>query len=314
MYRPATRLLPTLPALLAPLALAAALCLLGACGSGKPATGSGRAITVVATTPHVADLVANVAGARAEVIRVMDPGSDPHHFEPRTSDVAATVEAVLLFSNGNGLDEWAERLIEDGGGDAELVDLADAADADSDPHWWHDPRKAIAAVGEIRSRLAAADPAGAEQYGSNADAYAQALRQLDREIATCMNRIPSDRRKLVTDHDAFGSFAERYGLEVIGTVIPSQTTQAQASAKDLSELAKTVRRERVPAIFPSHSVSPKLAESIAAQTGASADHPLYGDTLEGDPEGVDTYSEMLAANAEAIIQGLTSGRESCGLG
>ena len=99
-----------------------------------------------------------------------------------------------------------------------------------------------------------------------------------------MHRLgTAPQRKLVTDHDAFGYFANRYGIEVVGAVIPSQTTQAQASAKDLSELAKTIEAERVKAIFPESSLSPKVAEAIARQTGATANYTLYGDTL--GPEG-----------------------------
>ena len=126
-----------------------------------------------------------------------------------------------------------------------------------------------------------------------------------------MASVPPSQRKLVTDHDAFGYFADRYGIDVVGAVIPSQTTQAQASAKDLSALAELIEREHVKAIFPESSLSPKVAEAIASQTGASADHSLYGDTL--GPEGSDgsTYLRMEAANADSMVRGFTGGRRGC---
>ena len=130
-------------------------------------------------------------------------------------------------------------------------------------------------------------------------------------ISACMRSVPEGDRKLVTDHDAFGYFARRYGITIIGAVIPSQTTQAQPSAKDLSDLAKLIEAEGVRAVFPESSLSPKLAQTIARDTGASADHTLYGDTL--GPAGSDgaTYLQMEQANADAMVRGFTGGARGC---
>jgi zinc/manganese transport system substrate-binding protein len=125
--------------------------------------------------------------------------------------------------------------------------------------------------------------------------------------------VPASRRKLVTDHDAFGYFARRYGIEVVGAVIPSQATQAQPSAKDLSELARTVEDEGVSAIFPESTLSPKLAEAIARQTGASAGRTLYGDSLGPDGSAGATYLGMEASNADAMVAGFTDGVQRCRL-
>jgi ABC-type Zn uptake system ZnuABC Zn-binding protein ZnuA len=129
-----------------------------------------------------------------------------------------------------------------------------------------------------------------------------------------MNTVPPAERKLVTDHDAFGYFADRYGITVVGAVIPSQTTQAQPSASDLSDLVALVRREGVKAIFPESSLSPKLAEQIAAETGATADHTLYGDTLGPDDSSGDTYLNMERSNANAMVEGFSGGRRGCEVG
>ena len=302
-------------------AMAALVFFAAGCGSGSGAH-DGQ-IEVVATTTQIGDFVREVGGDAVAVDQILQPNTDPHEYEPRPSDVAGTAEAKLVFANGDGLDDWIDQVVSDSGSGAGVVDLgavvperlpgeSSGAEASRyDPHWWHDPRNAEAAVGEIERRLAAADPAHRREFARNADAYLAELRALDAGIARCMDAVPASRRKLVTDHDAFGYFAERYGIEVVGAVIPSQTTQAQPSAKDLSALAGLIEREHVEAIFPESSLSPKVAEAIAGQTGATADYALYGDAL--GPEGSDgaSYLRMEAANADAMVRGFTGGRRRC---
>jgi ABC-type Zn uptake system ZnuABC Zn-binding protein ZnuA len=183
-----------------------------------------------------------------------------------------------------------------------------------DPHWWHDPRNVEAAVRRIATALAAVEPSRAAAFRRAAAAYVTRVRALDRGIAACMRRVPAMERKLVTDHDAFGYFAARYGIRVVGAVIPSQSTQGAASARDLSRLAATIRREHVAAVFPESSVSPKVARALAAQTGATSSHTLYGDTLgpEGSPGA--TYLTMERANADAMVRGFTRGARGCPVG
>lgn len=312
---------PRVPALAATTLAAVAFVAVG-CGSA-PAARDGQ-IEVVATTTQIGDFVREVGGDAVAVDQILQPNTDPHEYEPRPSDVAGAAEATLVFANGDGLDEWIGQVVSDGGSDARVVDLgasvperlpgeSSGAEASRyDPHWWHDPRNAEAAVREIERRLAAAaDPSRRRLFERNAGAYLVKLRALDAGIARCMALVPPSRRKLVTDHDAFGYFADRYGIDVVGAVIPSQATQAQPSAKDLSALAELIEREHVKAIFPESSLSPKVAEAIASQTGATAEYTLYGDTL--GPEGSDgaTYLRMEAANADAMVRGFTGGRQGC---
>ena len=180
-----------------------------------------------------------------------------------------------------------------------------------DPHWWHDPRNAAAAVVQIRDALIKLDPAGAATYRANAGAYVARLRALDRGIARCVAAVPAAQRKLVTSHDAFGYFAARYGIDVVGAVIPSQSTEAQASAGQIAQLAALIRREHVRAIFPESSINPKLAQALAAETGARSNLQLYGDTLgpAGSPGA--TYLGMEQSNASAMVEGFTDGAERC---
>jgi ABC-type Zn uptake system ZnuABC Zn-binding protein ZnuA/ABC-type Mn2+/Zn2+ transport system permease subunit len=312
---------PALPALAAALVLGA---LAGGCG--EAGEGSDGRLEVVATTTEVGDWVRAVGGDAVDVEQVLEPNTDPHEYEPRPSDVADAASASLVFANGDGVDAWVDEVVADSGSEAEVFELGAVVpdrlpgegedDSDSeghDPHWWHDPRNAAAAVGEIERRLIAADPAHRRLYTVNAARYRERLRRLDRAIARCVDAVPPARRKLVTDHDAFGYFARRYGIEVVGAVIPSQTTQAQPSAKDLAELAQTIEEERVSAIFPESSLSPKLAEAIAEQTGASAERTLYGDSLGPEGSAAATYLGMEAANAESMVAGFSDGSVRCRL-
>jgi zinc/manganese transport system substrate-binding protein len=172
----------------------------------------------------------------------------------------------------------------------------------------------IYAAHRMHDALIAADPEQRVQLDRSTEVYIKRLRATDRAIAACMAAVPAAQRKLVTDHDAFAYFAHRYGIRVIGAVIPSQATQAQPSAGDLAQLTRTIRRERVSAVFPESSTSPKLAKAIARQTGATADHDLYGDTLgPADSPGA-TYIGMERANADAMVRGFTGDRRHCGSG
>jgi zinc/manganese transport system substrate-binding protein len=301
-----------------------ALALLAA-GCGSSGSSSNGKLDVVATTTQIGDWVGEVGGSAVSVDQVLQPNTDPHEYEPRPSDVEAAAGARLVFANGDELDSWIDQIVSDGGSDAEVVDLGAAvperlpgesngAEASKyDPHWWHDPRNAEAAVREIARRLAAADPSHRTIYRRNAAAYLERLHRLDAGIAHCVETVPAPQRKLVTDHDAFGYFARRYRIDVIGAVIPSQTTQAQPSARDVSELIDLIEREGVKAVFPESSLSAKVADAIARQTGASADYTLYGDTLGPEGSSGATYLSMEAANADAMVRGFTDGRHGCAL-
>jgi ABC-type Zn uptake system ZnuABC Zn-binding protein ZnuA len=180
-----------------------------------------------------------------------------------------------------------------------------------DPHWWHDPRDVESAVRTVAAALAKVSPVNAGHYRADANAYLAKLRRLDRGIAGCMRQVPVARRKLVTSHDAFGYFARRYGVTVVGAVIPSQTTEAQPSAGELQRLAAQVRREHVSAVFPESSLNPKLSRALARETGARSDYVLYGDTLGPAGSRGATYLGMEAANADAMVRGFTGGARGC---
>lgn len=311
---------------------ALSLIALGGCGSDDDAD---ERISVVATTPLVADLAGNVAGSEARVSALLTANVDPHEYEPRPDDIRALADADLVIASGGDLDAWIADALADSGSDAELVVAADAiphpvtaehseeedehADEDGDhadsvepdPHWWHDPRNAAAVVGRIAESLAAHAPDIAAAIEKRGSAYAREIEGLDRGIAQCLAFIPASQRKIVTDHDAFSYLAERYDIEIVGAVIPALTTEAQASAGELAQLRETIEREGVRAVFPESSVSGDLARTIAEETGASAEDELYGDTLGPAGSPGHTYLGMIAANTEALMRGMSGGARGC---
>jgi ABC-type Zn uptake system ZnuABC Zn-binding protein ZnuA/ABC-type Mn2+/Zn2+ transport system permease subunit len=306
----------------AALAAAALALLLAGCATNGGAAAPGQA-KVVATTTQIGDFARAVGGDRAKVVQLLKPNTDPHDYEPRPSDVRETGGADVVLLNGDNLDRWMGKVLENAGGDPAIVDLGARVPIKAagesqgpeasryDPHWWHDPRNAQAAVSAIRDALTKANPAAGSVYARNAAAYLGRLRALDRGIAACMGRVPPPARKLVTDHDAFNYFARRYGVSVVGAVIPSQTTQAQPSSGDVARLTRLIRREGVKAVFPESSINPKLARAIARQTGATSEHALYGDTLGPKGSSGATYLAMERANADAMVRGFTTGAQGC---
>ena len=302
----------------AALAGTAALLVLVLAGCGDSQRNPGP--DVVATTTQIGDWTRAVAGGAANVHQILQPNTDPHEYEPRPHDVEAVARAKVVFVNGDGLDGWMDSVISNAGGSPKVVDLGarvpvrragESEGSQYDPHWWGDPRNAEAAVRVIRDALVSANPAAAATYRANASAYERRLRALDAGIRRCLSAVPAAERKLVSDHDAFGYFAQRYGIAVVGAVIPSQSTQAQASAADIADLLRLVRREHVRAVFPESSLSPKLAQQIARETGARADSSLYGDALGPRGSSGATYLAMEQANADALARGFTGGARRC---
>jgi ABC-type Zn uptake system ZnuABC Zn-binding protein ZnuA len=307
------------------LSLLATAALMAGCGSSDSSSATPGAIDVVVTTTQLGDIVRAVGGDAVAVHQILKPNTDPHDYEPRPKDIQETAGAELVVTSGDGLDAWMGEVIDNAGGDPAVLDAGggrpvtrpgeDVGSEASrfDPHWWHDPRNVEYATTRIRDALAKADPKATAKIDAGAEAYLTKLRALDTGIAKCMAKLPAAQRKLVTDHDAFGYFAHRYGIDVVGAVIPSQTTQAQPSAGDLATLTKTIERERVKAIFPESSINPKLADAIARETGASSKHTLYGDTLGSAGSKGATYLGMETANADAMVRGFTGGAQGCAI-
>jgi ABC-type Zn uptake system ZnuABC Zn-binding protein ZnuA len=285
-------------------------------GCGERSGPSGDRPVVVATTTQAGDFVRNVAGRRAQVEQILRPNSDPHAYEPRPSDAAALTHARLVVRSGGDVDDWLGGLLDSAGRGATVLNLIDHVrtreqNGDLDPHWWQDPRNAETAVEAIRRAMVKVDPAGRRVYDRNARAYLAKLRRLDRATARCVEQIPPRLRKLVTTHDALGYYADRYGIQVIGAVLPSLSTQAQPSAKDVQALVDQIRRTGVRAIYPESSINGKLERAVARESGAVVGRALWADSLGPAGSSGATYTESIAANTGAIVDGLTGGSAHC---
>jgi ABC-type Zn uptake system ZnuABC Zn-binding protein ZnuA len=284
--------------------------LLAACG--EPDASGDAPVRVVATTGQAADFARAVGGERVQVTGLLAPNADPHEFEVRPDDVKALADADLVVRSGAGLDEWLDDAIASSGGDAPELDLSRSAQVvDDDPHWWQDPHNAIAAVRGLRDALTAADPAGADAYRRGAAAYEAELQALDRGVRACLAKVPAAQRTLVTTHDSLGYYARRYGIRVVGAVIPSRSTAAQPSAGDAAALVDTIRREGVRAVFAESSVNADVEAAIARDAGATVGKALWADTL--GPEGSDgaTYVDSIASNTAALVDGFSGGEVAC---
>ena len=290
--------------------LAAAAALAG-CGDGARA-GDERGdatLRVVATTPHAGDFARQVGGSRVRVDTLVPPGADPHDYEPRPSDARAVAEADVVVRSGGEIDAWLDDVVKSAGTDAEQVSLIDGVptrkgdEGGVDPHWWQDPRNVVRATGRLRAAFTSADPDGAAAYSAAARRYERAVRSLDEEIAACMAQIPAERRRLVTNHDAFGYLAARYDIRILGSIIPALSTNAQPSAGDIRRLVAAIRREHVTTIFPESALNQRLERAVARDAGAKVGPALYADTLGKPGTEGETYLGALRHDAGAMVAG-----------
>jgi ABC-type Zn uptake system ZnuABC Zn-binding protein ZnuA len=300
--------------LAAPLLLSPAL--ITGCGTTASQADAGS-LDVVASVSYLADLAQNVAGDRFEVRSLVPLGADPHAFEPTPSDLAEAAGADLIIVNGGGLEGPLLDTLESAGGGATVVNASGGLESripqpgepaleesETDPHFWLDPTLAKSYVTTIRDAFSRADPAGAAAYEANAAAYSKKLDELDAWIATQVEQIPAPDRRLVMNHASHGYFADRYGLEIVGTVIPGVGTGATPTAKELSELTAAIRASGAKAIFVEIDENPELARQIAAETGATVVTDLLDHSLT-EPGGVaSTYIDMLRYDTRRIVEAL----------
>ena len=299
---------------------AGALVLAGTCGSagsGPSPAGSDK-LDVVATTPVVADFVRNVGGDRVHVVQILKPGVDPHDYEASPADIQAIADADLVVKSGVGLEAaWLDDTVSSAGYGGEVVDASRGVTVrrgngtdeqqGGDPHIWHDPANARVMVADIAAALAAKDPAGKAGYERSAAAYDAKLAALDTENKAEIGTIPIAERKLVTNHDAFGYYCARYGIEFVGSIIPSFDTSAELSGKELSDLVTKIEQTGVRAVFSESSLPPKTARTVATEAGVQVvegEDSLYADGLGpvGSPGG--TYLGAERHNTATIVKAL----------
>ncbi len=172
-----------------------------------------------------------------------------------------------------------------------------------DPHFWFDPIRVKIAVNEIAARLSGIEPQNASVYFQNASEYGEKLDELHAWIQGQVSTVEPERRLLVTSHDSLSYFAEAYGFEVVGLVIPSLSTHVEPSAEHIAGVVEVIREHDVPAVFGETTVSDRLAQAVARETGAELVQ-LYSGSLGPEGSGADTYLGMVRTNVERIVGAL----------
>jgi ABC-type Zn uptake system ZnuABC Zn-binding protein ZnuA len=267
-------------------------------------------LSVVTSNTVLADLVANVGGDKVQVRSLAPAGTDPHTFQPTPDSIKTLSQARVAFFNGSGLEEWWDKTVRSvKKPEVPVIELSKGLatirmlghNGGYDPHVWLDPNLVKAYVEKIRDALSRADGANAGFYAGRAKAYQVKLDELDAWIRIEVEKIPSARRKLVTFHDAFQYFANRYGLAVKGFIVASPGKEP--SAKALAELTRRIKEEQIPAVFAEADFSPKLLEVLAKDAGVKVVTNLYDDSLSSGPPA-DTYINMLRHNVTQTVNAL----------
>ena len=296
-------------------ALAAGLALL-ASPLAASAQGAGR-VKAVATFSILGDLVRQVGGTRVEVTTLVGPNGDAHVYSPTPADGRRLADARVVFTNGLNFEGWIDRLIKSSGAKAPKVEASRGVKpledregghghghGSPDPHAWQSIGNAKIYAANIRDALIAADPDGKAAYEAQAAAYLARLDEVEAEAKSLAARIPPERRKIITSHDAFRYFEAAYGIDFVSP--QGVSTDAEASAKDVGRIIQQIRREKIAAVFVENVSDARLMERIAKETGARIGERVYSDALSepGGPAG--TYIDMMRHNIRAFSAALSS--------
>lgn len=279
---------------------------------------------VVASFSILADMAKAIGGDRAEVAALVGAGGDAHVYTPTPADARKVAAAGLVIVNGLGFEGWLSRLIKSSNSKATVIvatkgvtprkQTSAAHDhnhshghkhhdhEDADPHAWQSVANAKIYATNIRDALVAADPAGAEVYRANAAAYLARLDALDAEIREAVATLPPERRRVISTHDAFGYFAERYGIEFIAP--QGVSTESEATARDVARIITQIRTQKIPAVFLENINDPRLMRRIAAESGAKLGGTLFSDALTDEKGPAPTYIDMMRYNIKALTSAL----------
>jgi zinc/manganese transport system substrate-binding protein len=280
-----------------------------------PAVAQGK-VKVVATFSILGDLVKNVGGERVEIATLVGPNGDAHVYAPSPADAKNVGAAKVVFVNGLGLEGWMTRLVTASGTKASTVvatmgikprrmeDEHRPGQLVSDPHAWQSIANAKIYVANIREGLIRADPAGKRDYEANASAYLAKLDTLETEVKEAMAKIPAERRRIITTHDAFGYFGDAYRMEFISP--EGVSTESEVSAQDVAKIIGQIRKQKIPAVFMENISDPRLMQQIARETGARIGGTLYSDALSDEKGPAASYIDMMRHNVKQLAAALTS--------
>ncbi len=276
--------------------------------------GYAQTLQVATSFSILEDLVKNVGGDKVSIINFVPRDGDAHGYQPSAQDVKALAQAKVVFISGLGLEAWFAKLAKNAGGKAQIIELSKGLAArkfsqgeevgESDPHIWWNIINVVSYVNKIRNALTNADSSHKDTYWNNAAKYNRQLADLDVWAKLEVQKIPSTNRKIVTNHDALGYFADRYGFQVIGTVIPGGSTERPPSAKETADLIRIIRREKVKAIFTENVINAKLAEAIARETDAKIAPALYTDALGAIGSSGETFLKAFRHNIQILVTAL----------
>ena len=264
-------------------------------------------LNVVASFSILGDFVRTIGGDHVNVTTLVGPDSDVHVYTPAPSDAKRIADAKLVIVNGLGLEGWMPRLVQSAGSKATIV-TASAGIAPlklgsaADPHAWQSVPNAKVYVTDIANALVAADPDDAELFRTQAKTYLETLEALDREVRDAVAKIPAERRKVISTHDAFGYFAAEYGVQFIAPL--GVSTETEPSARDIAGIIGQIKAQKIPAVFLENISDDRLIRRIAAETGAKVGGTLISDGLTGEKGLAPTYIDMVRHNIKALTRAL----------
>jgi zinc/manganese transport system substrate-binding protein len=264
-------------------------------------------LKVVASFSILGDFVRNVGGDRVDLTTLVGPNGDVHVFTPAPGDAKRVADAKLVIINGLGLEGWLPRLVQSSGSKATVVTASSGIaplklGAEADPHAWQSVPNARIYVTGIANALAKAAPDDAEVFRTQAKAYLDKLDTLDREVRAAIAKIPPERRKVISTHDAFGYFAAEYGIQFIAPL--GVSTETEPSVRDIAGIIGQIRAARIPAVFLENISDDRLIRRIAAETGAKVGGTLISDGLTGEKGPAPTYIDMVRHNIKALTSAL----------
>lgn len=318
------------PAAVAGILLPAVLLASCASASGDDQAGAPDGLSVVVTTTILGDVVRGIVGDAGTVEVLMAPGQDPHGFAASARQAQQIREASLVVANGLGLEEAMHDDLEAAeAAGVEVLHVAEHVDpleigedpvehegegeeghghGGEDPHVWLDPVRMAEGARVISASLAEVDDTLDDAtWIDRGEEVAADLEALDDEVAGILAEVPEACRLLVTNHDSLGYLAARYDLEVVGSVVPGTSTQAEPSAQEFATLAGVLRDAGVGAIFAETTVSHRLADSLAAEVGRDVQVvELYSDSLGEPGSGAETYAGLLRTDAQLIADALAA--------
>jgi len=288
--------------------------LVASCTRQPISTPASNLPTVMAVESFLADITRNVAGDRLTIETLIPLGVDPHAYQPTPQDAARISDANILVLNGANLEAFLDPILQNTGNQNQVIIKAangltprpdpSGENPEGDPHYWLDPNNVIHYVENIRDGLSKVDPAGAALYSANASGYITELKALDTWIKTQVQMVAPIRRQLVTNHDTFGYFADRYGFTVVGAIVPSISSGAAPSAQEMAALINSIRNTGTPAIFLESGTNVQLADQIASETGVKVVSGLYMHSLSAANGPAPTYIAMIKYDVSAIVEAL----------